>query len=196
VIRTPTVEPGEWLVGLESWVIAPNGDYPDFEIGERRLFALEFYGPNLNATAAESEPSAELQVNGQYAIKARIVHRQGALAMIDFGLLAYSDQAPELPDVGSWVSGEIHLGVDHYAYFEIFGRRSEVPPAVYTWTVTAIRREVGPFITVRRNILDRQGVLMRDPKRVRYEAVNSTAEGSNYNQLLCRLEDEPPVRHP
>jgi hypothetical protein len=191
----PTIAPGEWWVGLASWIIS-DGNYPEFNVGERRRFALEFFGPELTATAANKRPSADLQENGQYAINARVVYRRDKLAVVDFGLLAYSDQARELPDVGSWVTGEIHLSIDHYAYLEIYGSRKDVPPAVYTWTVMAIRREVGPLITVRKNILDRQGVLMRDPKRLRYEAVNSTAEGSDYNQLVCRLEDEPPVSLP
>ena len=41
VMHDSPVDTHSWMIGLDSWVIQ-DGNYPDFETGQRTDFALEF----------------------------------------------------------------------------------------------------------------------------------------------------------
>jgi hypothetical protein len=59
-------------------------------------------------------------------------------------VLAYcSGTTPEGLAQGTWLSGEIVLGIDPFSYFE-WPAADPVPPAIYTWRIAGIRELSAP----------------------------------------------------
>ncbi len=137
-----SLEPGEWLIGLASWVIQ-DGNYGDFEVGQRRRFAVGFFAGNLREPVVHEKAVASLG-EGRYEICGQVVVAKRDLAVLDFGLLAYTDGRPPTAELGDWRAGRLSLEVDCYSYFEIHATKRGVPPAVYAWTITGIRRQTAP----------------------------------------------------
>lgn len=188
------LDPGEWLLSMSSWVIQ-DGNYADFAVGEPRRFALEFF----DRTLREVEPgirSAEALGGARYEITAEVAYAAHDLAMLDFGLLAYSDARGPAAMTGTWRSGIVLLEVDHFAYFETHAKQEGIPPAVYAWTITGIWRQTAP------HILDPSGKMyVRDPARLGYASLEQTDawhdDGGRADYLLrCRLESDLPTFHP
>src|SRR6476659_2245245 len=102
-------------IGHAAWIIQ-DGNYPDFAVGQDTRFALEFHSETMDA--ASEGPSVLEQVGAdRYRVRAQVVWRLDQHAepawVIDFGMLAYQSMAPPAhAGVGSWVTGEMYLGVD------------------------------------------------------------------------------------
>jgi hypothetical protein len=191
------LEPGEWLVGLGSWVIQ-DGNYSDFAIGERLRFALEFFDLDLR-DASPGVRSAAPVAEGHYDITAQVAYGADDLVLLDFGLLAYQQTQTPPAAPGTWRSGWVILQVDHYSYFEIYAKRPGVPPAVYTWMITGIWRQVAPYIPDPRSPIMK--LMMRDPERLGYKALDRTDAWSDDDGradylIRCRIESDPPAYHP
>jgi hypothetical protein len=189
--------PGEWLVSLSAWVIQ-DGNYGDFRVGEHRRFALEYLEGSLRKTP-EGPPSANPIFDGTnhlgYEITGRVAVAVPDLMILDFGLLAYSERRPPVrltgpmesidAPVGGWVAGNVHLAVDYYAYMETYAKRRGVPPAVYTWTISGIWRQKGPW----------SGSLA---EQIGFHPVSFTdawADDGLYI-LRCQVEPDAPVYEP
>jgi len=194
------LEVGEWLICLSSWVIQ-DGNYEDFELGQRRQFALEFMADELHA----AEPCTKSVLGlgeGAYEVIAEVRLSDAVgderLNVLDFGLLAYSDARLEKRAAGSWIAGRLVLSVDCYSYYEIHAKRDDVPAAVYTWAITGIWRQTAPFIPGGTEYMK---LMVRDPERLGYMPLEKTDawsddEGHGEYVLRCRLEPDAPTRHP
>jgi hypothetical protein len=185
----PLIGSGEWLVGLESWVIA-DGNYDHFAVAETRDFALEFDGSGL-ATAHEGSRSTERAGDG-YEVEAAVLLAESGLAVIDFGLGAYTEQTPSGLNAGSFVRGPIRLWVDPFFYFERHALRDEVPPLIYSWTITGLWWQTAPFVL-------RRGRWERDEAKRAWAPLDRTdaappGERGHEFLLRCRLEDVEPRR--
>lgn len=194
--QTQTVEPGEWLISLSSWVIK-DGNYPDFTVGEKRRFALEYFSHDL-VPAAPGTRQAHPLGDARYEITAEVVAADDELAVLEFGLLAYSDSRPSPAAVGDWRHGTMLLEIDCYSYFEIHAKREHVPAAVYSWTITGIWRQTAPFIP---GVVQGMKAMVRDQSRLGWLWLDRTDawsddEGSAEYLLRCRVEPDPAVRHP
>ena len=134
------------MVHLPSWIIQ-DGNYSDFAVGERRRFALEFHSDDL----AEVAPGVRTAVSlgeGRYEVAATVECAMPEVTLIDIGgLIAYCDSGQPSAPVGTWLTGQVLLSVDCYSYYEIHAQHREVPPAVYSWTVTGLWRQTAPYIT-------------------------------------------------
>jgi hypothetical protein len=139
----PVVGAGEWLVGLSSWVIA-DGNYEHFAVGDAVDFALEFAGSSL-ATAGDESRRVERAGDG-YQIQAAVLFAEPDLAVIDFGLGAYTEHPRSALTAGSFVRGHINLMVDPFFYFERHALRAAVPPLIYSWAITGIWWQTAPFV--------------------------------------------------
>lgn len=194
--QVDVLDPAEWLIGLQSWVIQ-DGNYVDFEVGERRRFALQFFPDGLGNADVGSREARPLS-DSRYEVSGEIVVAKRDLVVLDFGLLAYDDS--HLPAVGrgDWVAGRVSLAVDCYSYFEIHARRLGVPRAVYAWTITGIWQQTGPFI---RDPVMGARFWKRDPNRLGWQWLdrtdaNADDHGNAEYILRCRLEADEPTRHP
>jgi hypothetical protein len=128
VMRPADLEPDEWLVSQSSWVIQ-DGNYPNFSVGDRQRFAVEFHVDHL-APAALGEMAAAPRGDAAYDITAQVAFRAKDLVLLDFGILAYSDHNEIIARTGEWLTGQVRLAVDCYSYFEIHSKRRGVPSAI------------------------------------------------------------------
>jgi hypothetical protein len=185
----PELSVGEWLVGLASWVLA-DGNYEDFAVGEARDFALEFHASGL-ATAGQTSRRADRAGDG-YEVEAAVVLAGPRLAVIDFGLSAYTELPPPGLIAGSFVRGHVDLAVDPFFYFETHGFRRDVPPLIYSWTITGMWWQTAPFVLGVRG-------WERDAAQRSWASIDRTDEappnlGGNEFLLRCRLNDSEPAR--
>ncbi len=117
---------------MSSWVIQ-DGNYPDFVVGERRAFALEFFDRGTREPvrglheAAPGIRSAQLVGQARYEITAEVAYAGRDFVLLDFGLLAYSDRQGATATLGAWRSGTVLLEVDHFAYFETHAKKDGAP---------------------------------------------------------------------
>lgn len=68
--------------------------------------------------------------------------------MLDMGFLAYQEsQPPRYATRGSWVEGEIYLGIDPFMYFEQLKNLSGMPSLVYGFRIEQIFLETTPWLS-------------------------------------------------
>jgi hypothetical protein len=138
----PSTPLREWTIGLEPWIVQ-DGNYGEFAVDETHEFAVEFHP--WDVAVAEPRRRAAQHLGGRrYRVDAPVVFFAGELWMIDVGVLAYcSGSTPEGLAQGTWLSGEIVLGIDPFSYFE-WPAADPVPPAIYTWRIAGIRELSAP----------------------------------------------------
>lgn len=188
---TPESRPGEFLVGLPGWIIE-DGNYEDFSLGERRRFALQFFDEGLREVSG-GVSAAVPHGPGLYDVLGRVAYATKDVVMLNFGLLAFSENGPRGEQAGGWLAGLVSLSVDCFSYFEIYARRKGIPPAVYTWTITGIWQDTTIWMTKLDGMPDKR---VRHPATVGYLPLDRTGAASGYaNYLLrCRLEDVAATR--
>jgi hypothetical protein len=122
--------------------------------------------------------------------------------VIDTGLfMAYQQQKPPpFAVVGTWVEGEVYLGIDPFFYFEDLYRMDGMPPLSYTWLVRQIMLETTPWIEAK----DAKGCQIRTRDKSRESFVPTretkawTADGGYAHYVLrCerRAGPDKPMRH-
>ncbi len=93
--------------------------------------------------------------------------------VIFFVVSAFLEAAPLTGvTVGSFVSGQLHLGVDPFFYMEYLFRQQGMQPLIYTWHVDRIQRQAAPLIET----LPPSGgkLLTRDPTQLGYIDLEET----------------------
>lgn len=188
-------------IGLDSWIIQ-DGNYPDFSVGQRAKFALEFYPMEEMQTVPKGALSAEYLRTSCYRIRARVLFSEDGLWAIDAGaFLAYQEfSAVKKMAVGSYVEGEICLGIDPFFYFEGLHSVPGMPALSYQWMVREIKLSATPWIEGK----DPSGrtIQYRDESREAWVAVKATDawhdDGGIAGYLLgCELVGGPePVNVP
>lgn len=174
-----------------------DGNYVDFAVGERRRFAVGFFADDLHE-GATGHKQAKALGEVRYEVSGEVIVADHDLTVLDFGLLAYCDSQPPSAARGDWLTGRVSLEVDVYSYFEIHAKKSGVPPAVYAWTISGIWHQTAPFVP---DAAKGPKWLKRDPGRLGWEWLDRTDawsddEGHADYLLRCRLEADPPTRHP
>jgi hypothetical protein len=185
------------MLGLDSWIIQ-DGNYGDFTRGQRAELAVECYAEKPFQPSSGEVMATYLGEGAAYAMRAATVHREEATAantqsyaVLDCGILVYTNAGEPPPDARLVASDEVHLGVDPFDYFEGLYRSPGFPPMIYTWTVEAIYMETTAWIV-------QDGVQQRDPNApTTYENVEATDawnDDSGYASyvLECSLSDTPP----
>lgn len=177
---------------MSAWIIQ-DGNYPDFAVGDRVEFALEFalQGPLQHL---DGSPIRAVAVgDDEYDVVGRVAHIGRGSWVLDFGLLAYEESPPPAElQLGMTVAARVSLGVDPFAYFERLSKDNSHPAMVYTWTIRSIRQETAPF--------ELSGAMpVRDEfKRHWIELVRTNAwvdDGGHGEYVLeCDLEEVPPAR--
>jgi hypothetical protein len=165
-------------IGIDAWIIQ-DGNYGDFSVGQEAQFALEFYPHSLKSSNCES-PSAVLLKATRYQVCGQVVYRTDGLWVLDMGLLAYQEgQPPRDVTKGSWVEGEIHLGVDPFMYFEYLKDMSGIPAMTYGFRVEQILLETTPWLAKS----DESGrtMMVRDERNESYRDVMETNAWSDDN---------------
>ncbi len=181
-------------IGLDSWIVQ-DGNYGDFKVGERTPFALEFGGRLARHEHAEAPVRAMKHVeNFSYEITGLIVHLTDEWWVIDAGVRMFCEQRPpEGLELGTWVTGEIDLGVDPFFYFERLAHQDGVPALIYDWVIEAISIQTAPFIEVEPRLM------ARDPTKLAWKPITETQatldDGGHAQYVLhCRRDGNDP-RH-
>jgi hypothetical protein len=158
-------------VGVDAWIIQ-DGNYCDFTVGQEIQFALEFYPHSLRPSDRKASAATNLRAS-LYQICGQVVYRTKNVWVLDTGFLAYQEcQPPEFATKGSWVEGEIYLGIDPFMYFEGLKNLSGMPSLNYSFRIGQIFLETTPWLTE----VDESGrkTMMRDEKNESYREVAET----------------------
>ena len=124
--------------------------------------------------------------------------------VLDFGLLAYKHQMVlddlEPPRVGAWLTGEITLSVDHFAYMDELAKEPGMPPLIYTWTIDEIQLGTTPQMEVQYGHPlyvgpDEGPTFVNDPALQSWLTVDRTQawEHEGSYRLRCTLENVEPI---
>jgi hypothetical protein len=160
-----------FFVGLSSWIIQ-DGNYSDFAAGSAAKFALEFY-PHAMQFAQSGEEQSERIRASRYHVRGQVLYANRSAWVIDFGIMAYQNQEPRWTvNKGSWVEGEIYLGIDPFFYFEELHALPGMPPLQYEWRIRNIFLETTPWLSAK----DETGrtVLTRDEQRESFIEIAET----------------------
>lgn len=131
-------------IGLSAWIIQ-DGNYGDFSVGDEARFALEFRMVSL-AMPRDTEPNLRLVRGAEYDFDGRVVLSVPEFAVLDAGILAFRDGAPNPQmSTGSRVSGRLYLGIDPFFWFETHAHRVGVPNLLHRWIVRGIQVETTPW---------------------------------------------------
>jgi hypothetical protein len=85
----------------------------------------------------------------RYRIVAEVVALFEDAWVIDCGILVFRNEPPPTNVTrGSWLSGEAHLGIDPFFYFEELAKRLGMVPLVYAWHVKRILRDAARWIEI------------------------------------------------
>jgi hypothetical protein len=145
-------------IGLASWIIQ-DGNYPEFSVGQKSAFALEFHAsiPLLHVEPGQDPSPRHVHTGGaHYSVVGRCIHIEADWWVLDFGMLAYSANGPPVTyAAGDVVHGSIYLGVDPFFYFEDLCRRPDAPPLIYDWQVHQIEIQTAPLVQTGPRLFER-----------------------------------------
>lgn len=132
-------------IGLSAWIIQ-DGNYGDFRVGELARFAVEFY-PHVIRPAEKPAPALERRWGSMYRACGQVIYANPEVWVVDFGIKAYQDHAPPaFAREGSWVDGEVYLGVDPFFYFESLYALPGMPALQYEFRIKEILLETTPWL--------------------------------------------------
>jgi hypothetical protein len=159
-------------IGISSWIIK-DGNYGDFAISRLARFALEFWPLSMRSVDTGSKIAESLASN-RYHVRGQVVFTGPGVWVIDVGpFMAYHNHAPAMPvEIGTWVEGDIDLGVDPIFYFKDLHKLPGIPPLRYEFVIHGIMLETTPWIASK----DEQGreVRRRDERQQSFVSVAKT----------------------
>lgn len=183
-----------WQIGLSSWIIQ-DGNYGDLETGQVLEFALEFYSENFRPSGTKRKSFKKIDA-AKYEIVGEVIFLSDAVWVLDFGVRAFRESKPPNGiSVGSFVTAEIHLGIDPFFYFEYLYDLQGMPPLIFTWIINSIDQQTAPFIESRE--APGRKLLIRDQKKLGYKTIPKTDawkdDGGHAEYILtCELLQTPP----
>jgi hypothetical protein len=108
-----------------------------------------------------------------YRVNAEVLYLQPKVLVIDFGLHAFSESiTPDFSLQGSWIQGEIEIGINHFSYKESLYNDANMPSLLYDWIVSRIERNDTPWLETH-NSLGKK-VLNRDEHNERWVDIQKT----------------------
>ncbi len=187
------------VVGLHSWIIQ-DGNYGDFARDTNAAFALEFYASaplevfELNSSAA---PTLTRIRDADYEVIGQVTHVVHDWWVVDVGVLVFwKGDRPATLRPGSWLRGQISIGIDPFFYFEQLAHQPGAPALVYDWKIERIEVQTAPLIEVK------PGVLERDATKLDWKDIlktNAWDDDGEYLLYCTRLGGPRPPkgrRHP
>lgn len=115
-----------------------------------------------------------------YHVRAEVVFVHPKVWVIDFGVLAFWESAPpSFVAAGSWVEGEVFIGIDPFFYIEYLRELPDMPNLFYEWKIAAISRDDTPWLS---SVNERGGAtLSRDQTRASWSEVDRTVAWEDDN---------------
>lgn len=132
-------------IAVDSWVIQ-DGNYGDFAVGESTKFALEFRSNTLRPSTSKVAMARHLG-RDEYEVCAQVLFVDASVWVIDFGFCAFFEsKPPEFAAPGTWVEGELVVGIDPYFYMDYLHKLQSMPSLTYNWHVVSILRNDTPWL--------------------------------------------------
>ncbi|VXC29707.1 hypothetical protein [Nocardioides sp. AX2bis] len=203
-----------WWIGLDGWVLQDGND-TDVAPGQRREFAVEFgYARHRRLRPAPDAAGTSCRWTGRdttYEVTGRLLRassspRASDAFVLDIGPLQAYDTWMVLDDLqppaaGAWLTGEVGLHVDHFAYMDHLATLPGMPPLIRTWTIEEVQLDTTPTIRVEYGhplhvAPEGEGPMwVRDPSRESHETVDRTRTWDHDGgyRLRCTLEDDEPT---
>lgn len=172
-------------IGLAAWIIQ-DGNYPDFSAGQEYGFALRFYAQPF-ALLRQGLSKCKYLQDCLYEITAPVVFRKGNLSVIDFGILAYTEQNLGA-EVGDWIIGNIDIDVDPFMYFENWERQPDVPKLRNKWRIDRIFLETTPLIEEKPKYFVRDAARFSEIEVTKTDAWNDDNGNGSYRLECIQLE--------
>jgi hypothetical protein len=158
----------QFQIIVDSWIIQ-DGNYGDFAVGSQIECAIEFAGGTLRLSQ-ERRVSVEHLEQNVYFVCAQVIYSRLDVWAIEFGLRTFEEgRPPEFAVDGSWVEGEIELGIDPFFYKERLCKLDGMPNLFTQWEIARIQRDDTPWITSGAG-----NVFTRDQQNVRWTEVQHT----------------------
>lgn len=132
-------------VGVDAWIIQ-DGNYPDFGVGQKAKFALEFHPAFLKVSDGRSKSADHIKAS-RYKICGQVIYRSKTVWVLDAGFLAYQkSKPPRYATTGAWVEGEVYIGIDPFMYFESLNKMPGMPPLTYEFRIDKLFLQTTPWL--------------------------------------------------
>lgn len=160
-------------VGLDSWIIQ-DGNYGDFQVGDRTVFALEFHAERVKQLPATTPLQAKWTRPAHYQVVARIAFRESEVWVVDCGLFKafHEGKPPQNSRVGDCIEAEIYLGIDPFFYKEGLDSLPGMPALSRVWNIRGIQIETTPWLQERAP--NGQIAFTRDAARESFAKIEAT----------------------
>lgn len=134
-------------ISLDEWVLLDE-NYADFLKNEVREFALNVRLKRVKKSDTNVK-TIKCTQSSDYLGTGEVVFKDDNILVIDFGILAYSDDPYiEGIEIGDYLSGVFELRVDSYDYFESLFKLEGILPLIYTWKVNNIIYETSSIFNI------------------------------------------------
>jgi len=134
-------------ISLDHWVLLDE-NYADFLKNEIREFALNVRLKRVKKSDTNLR-TIKCTQSSDYLGNGLVVFKDDNILVIDFGILAYSDDRYIAGiEIGDYLSGVFELRVDSYDYFEVLFKIEGILPLIYTWKVKKIFYETSPMFNI------------------------------------------------
>ena len=149
---------------------------PELVVGEYLAAPIQFYGWDsefnqmpFGPTELKS-PESNSREGCRYVVIGKVVHAERQLWAIDFGLVAFSlSSPPRYATAGSWVTGEISIGVPDCPYDQISRNTAVLDRLANRVTIKEILLNVTPWFET-----GTDGCLSRDILNKHWRSVSRT----------------------
>jgi len=179
-------------ISVESWIIQ-DGNYPDFVVGSKNMFALEFWEPQRPLSKTTSTIKNMVHQQGpKYEVTGKVIVATEGILVLDFGILAYSDKVKLKTTIteGDFLTGTITLGIDYYLYQETLYRDEKMPAMKYEWQIESIFINRGKWRQSGRTLTRINDVFENINKT---DAWNDDSGRANYH-IDCKLLEQEPTK--
>jgi hypothetical protein len=187
-------------IGLSSWILEDgNYDAVVFAVGKSVKFALEFSFEKYSICNEPTRLTAK-DIGCEYDAVGECVFSdaEAEVQVMSFGeISAYCHSSVSNLKAGDRVTGNMYLGVDHFAYYEWLHDVPGIPPLMYEWQIERILFDVTPLIMG----TDERGhdAWVVDETRVKYREVLYTDPRLRHPKdtlgdyiLICSRFEKPP----
>ncbi|QKK17100.1 hypothetical protein [Rhizobium indicum] len=184
----------ELAVGLSAWIIM-DGNYGEFQKGQRAAFALEFYNEAaLRISEHRGDVFMRRESGSFYQARGRVTHISEDWWAMDFGIPAFQNVPPP-KDVrpGTWLEGRVYIGIDPFFYFEQISHFDDAPDMIHDWIIEGIEMQTAPFVDAGENRMVRDPALSGWREIPETDAWNDD-DGSAEYLLHCRRISVTPRR--
>jgi hypothetical protein len=182
-------------IGLSAWIIQ-DGNYEDFEQGQTRSFALEFY-PEKPFQIVDPVPQADRVIlwreDSIYEAQGTVLLSNPIWSVIDVGVLCFIENPDDYFTAGVGIVGGIYLGIDPFFYMANLSRITDAPALIYDWRIEDILIETAPLVETKPHYYERDKSKLGRKSIPRTDAWRDD-DGSGDYILRCTLFDTPPRR--